>query len=256
MLRCCKALKEEFMSYTEDTLLNGRIILRQPEKGYRVAIDPIFLAASVNVQEGDNILDIGAGVGAASLCLAFREKQCRITGLEIQHEYVKLASENIVLNNMRGRVEILHGDLLKAPPRLAAGTFSHIIANPPYLEEFCNREILNLNKKVANLEGMTKLDDWIKFSLMMVRPKGYLTFIHRADRLDQIISGFAGKLGDIQIFPLWSHVGKPSKRIIVRGQKNSNGKLTLHAGLVLHESNGDYTKKAQAILRDGHALEF
>ena len=32
-------------AFTADTLLNGKIRLRQPVAGYRAAIDPVFLAA-------------------------------------------------------------------------------------------------------------------------------------------------------------------------------------------------------------------
>ena len=47
---------------TEDTLLDGAVILRQPAKGYRAAIDPVLLAASVQAGEGEWVLDLGAGV--------------------------------------------------------------------------------------------------------------------------------------------------------------------------------------------------
>ena len=32
---------------TDDSLLGGRVALRQPAEGYRVAIDPVLLAAAV-----------------------------------------------------------------------------------------------------------------------------------------------------------------------------------------------------------------
>ncbi|WP_083821240.1 methyltransferase [Candidatus Odyssella thessalonicensis] len=104
------------LEITEDYLLGGRVLIRQPAQGYRVAIDPIFLAASIDVQENESVLDIGAGVGAASLCLAYRVPGCKIVGLELQRSNVRLAMENIALNNMRGRVEVLMGDLLQPPP--------------------------------------------------------------------------------------------------------------------------------------------
>ena len=34
-------------NFTEDHLLGGRIRLKQPAAGYRVAIDPVFLAAAI-----------------------------------------------------------------------------------------------------------------------------------------------------------------------------------------------------------------
>ena len=63
---------------SEGTLLGGRVKLRQPVAGYRVAIDPVFLAAAVPATAGDRILDIGCGAGAASVCLAARVPECQI----------------------------------------------------------------------------------------------------------------------------------------------------------------------------------
>lgn len=242
--------------FTQDYLLGGKVTIRQPSLGYRVAIDPIFLAASIDAKEGESVLDVGMGVGAASLCLAYRNLHCKIVGLEVQREYVRMAAENIILNEVRNRVEVLHGDLLKSPPRLAAGTFSHVMANPPYLESTRSNTSLDIGKATANIEAEAKLEQWAKFCLLMVKPKGTVTFIHRADRLDHILSYFAGKMGEITVFPLWPGKGKPAKRVIVKGRKNSNAPMRLLPGLNLHEPDGSYSREAEAILRDASSLEF
>ncbi|MDH3738917.1 MAG: methyltransferase, partial [Alphaproteobacteria bacterium] len=57
---------------TEDWLLNGRVRFHQPTNGYRVAIDPILLAATVVARAGDRALELGCGTGAAALCLHHR----------------------------------------------------------------------------------------------------------------------------------------------------------------------------------------
>ncbi len=240
--------------FSEDFLLGGRILVRQPTVGYRVAIDPIFLAASIEVEPNDTILDVGAGVGAASLCLATRAPSVRVIGVELQREYVRYAAENIKQNKLRERVEILHGDLLRPPPRLAAGTFSHVMTNPPYLDATRNNISPNETKAAANLEGEADLDQWAKFSLLMVKPKGSVTFIHRADRLDQILSFFAGKLGNIIIYPLWPGKNKPAKRVLIRGIKNTNGALRLAPGMILHTEDGRYTSEADAVLRQAKPI--
>lgn len=242
------------MAISEDYLLGGRVLVRQPVEGYRIAIDPIFLAASIDCHPGETVLDIGAGVGAASLCLASRVPDCRIIGLEIQRAAVRLAAENIALNNVRDRVEILYGDLMQPPPRLAAGTYAHVMTNPPYLESSKATHSSNNHKNISNIESNISLEHWARFSLLMVRPKGTVTFIHRADRLDEILSYFTGKLGDITIFPLWPSKSKSAKRVIVRGRKNSNSPLKLTRGLVLHHEDGRYTEAAENILRNGAPL--
>ncbi|MBY0461919.1 MAG: methyltransferase [Alphaproteobacteria bacterium] len=240
--------------FSQDYLLGGKVLIKQPTQGYRVAIDPIFLAASIDVHPGDAVLDIGAGVGAASLCLATRVPYVKVTGVELQRDYVRCAAENVKLNNLRGRVEILHGDLLRPPPRLAAGTFSHVMTNPPYLDATRNNISPYENKAMANLEGEADLDQWAKFCLLMVKPKGSITFIHRSDRLDQILSFFSGKLGNITIYPLWPGKNKPAKRVLIRGIKNTHGALRLLPGMVLHNDNGRYTTEAEGVLRDAAAI--
>jgi tRNA1(Val) A37 N6-methylase TrmN6 len=242
--------------YTEDFLLGGRILIRQPREGYRVAIDPIFLAASIDIGPGHTILDVGAGVGAASLCLATRRDDIKITAVELLREQVRYAVDNVNLNNLRDRVEVLHGDLLSPPPRLAAGTFTHVMANPPYLEAARGRVSTNPMKAAANHESTADLDQWARFCLLMVKPKGTVTFIYRADRLPEILTYFSGKLGDIVIYPLWPGKHKSAKRVLVRGVKNSNGTLRLMPGMVLHQEDGKYTQEAEAILRNGKTLDI
>lgn len=239
---------------TQDYLLGGRVQIRQPAEGYRVAIDPIFLAASLQPEPGTTVLDIGAGVGAASLCLAARVPDCRITGLETQRDAVRLAFDNIALNSMRDRVEVLAGNLLRPPPRLAAGTFAHVMANPPYLESLSHTPSPKAHKAQSHGEEEATLEHWVRFALLMVRPKGTVTFIHRADRMDMILGYFAGKMGDIVIYPLWPGKDKPAKRVLIRGCKNAHGSCRLASGMVLHDANGRFAPQAEAILRDGAGL--
>jgi len=91
--------------------------------------------------------------------------------------------------------------------------------------------------------------------LRLTRPKGAIAIIHRADRLDEIVSLLFGKAGEIEIIPLWPRAGQPAKRAIVRARKGVKGGTRMHPGLILHGSDGErYTDAAAAILRDGAPL--
>src|SRR5271169_1735229 len=92
---------------TDDHLLGGRVRFSQPATGYRVAIDPILLAASIVANPDDRILDAGCGTGAAALCLAARIPNCRIVGVELNDELVTLAQANIAANRLVERIEIV-----------------------------------------------------------------------------------------------------------------------------------------------------
>ena len=94
---------------TDDHLLGGRVRFSQPARGYRVAIDPVLLAAAVPARAGERVLDAGAGTGAASLCLAARVPECRIVGLELQRPLQRIASHNVTQNGLDARVEMVEG---------------------------------------------------------------------------------------------------------------------------------------------------
>lgn len=241
------------LPYSEDTLLGGRVRLRQPLSGYRAAIDPVLLAAAVPASPADTVLDIGCGVGAVALCLALRAG-CRVTGIEAQRDLVRLAGDNIGLNDLAGRVLVMEGDILRPPPRLEPGSFPHVMANPPFLEAGTASPLPHAGKAAANVEGEADLAAWVRFALAMARPKGSITLIHRADRLEQLLAQLSGRTGEIVVFPLWAGRDKPAKRIIIRARKGVATPTRLTPGLVLHEADGRYTAAADAVLRGGAAL--
>jgi tRNA1(Val) A37 N6-methylase TrmN6 len=239
---------------TEDALLGGRIHLVQPADGARAAIDPIFLAAAVPAEPHQMVLDVGCGSGAAMLCLAVRVTQCRVVGLEMQRDLVRLAGDNVVRNSMEGRVSAIAGDLLQPPPRLSPGMFDHVMANPPFIARGRGTPSADPGRAAATVEGDADLGDWVRFALAMVRGKGSVTFVHRADRLDALIAQLAGRAGEIALFPLWPAAGRPANRVLVRARKQVAAPACLLPGIVLHESDGSFTAAAEAILRGGEAL--
>ena len=143
---------------TEDRLLDGRVRLLQPATGYRVALDTLVLAASVEAEAGEAILDVGAGVGAAALCLAVRVPGTRIVGIEMQRELVSLATRNVQLNALQDRVEMIVADVAqRPPPRLAAGTFNHVMTNPPHMRAEEVTAPPDAVKAAANVESTASL---------------------------------------------------------------------------------------------------
>jgi tRNA1(Val) A37 N6-methylase TrmN6 len=247
---------EPALAISEDTLLGGRVKLRQPVAGYRVAIDPVLLAAAVPAVAGDSVLDIGCGVGAASLCLAARVPGCRVVGIDRERDLIRLASDNILLNDLGARVTAMTGDLLRPPPRIEPGAFAHVMANPPFHEAGTASPSPHAGKARAAIEGEADLAAWVRFALAMASARGAITFIHRAERIADLLNELAGRAGAITIFPLWPGGGKPAKRVIVQARKGSAAPLRLLPGLVLHQADGRNTETAEAILRHGAALEL
>lgn len=243
---------------TDDSLLDGRVRLRQPASGYRVAIDPVLLAAAVPAAPGEHVLDVGAGVGAAALCLAHRVDGCRLSGLELDGGLVRLAVENAALNGFEQRLSFLRGDLMSPPPGLDAGSFDHVMANPPFLEPGRSSPSPDAARARASVECRGDLGDWVAFCLAMARPRGSVTLIQRADRLDAVLAALTPGAGAVTVFPLWPGVegGRPAKRVIVQARKGLAAPLRLLPGLTLHGEGGAFTPRANAILRAGAALDL
>lgn len=238
-------------AFSEDALLGGQVRLRQPVSGYRAAIDPVLLAASIDAAAGQRVLEAGTGHGAAAICLARRVPDCSVTGIEIQPDLVRLANDNARLNDLAGSVQVMIGDLVRPLPRVAAGGFDHVMANPPYLEVARADVSPAAGRAAANVEGDAGLDIWVSFMLRMVRTKGTITLIHRADRLDDILAMLSGQAGEVTVFPIWPKQGRAAKRVIVRARKGIRTPMSLSAGLVMHEEDGAYTAAADEILRGG-----
>jgi tRNA1(Val) A37 N6-methylase TrmN6 len=239
----------------EDALLGGRVRLRQPENGYRAAVDPVLLAAAVEPPPGANVLELGCGSGAALLCLAVRRPDLRLVGLEKFPAAAALAQENVALNSAQDRATVVEGDLSAPPPLVAERFFDQVMLNPPYLPADKATPPPDPWKAAANVEGSAKLTDWIDCAHARLRPKGTLTLIHRADRLDEIMAALSGRFGAITLFALWPRTGEAAKRVLISGVKGSKTPGRLAAGLVLHEADGGYTDAAAAVLR-GAALSL
>ncbi len=243
------------MDTTEDTILNGAVSIRQPKDGFRIAIDTVFLAAAVAARPGQRVFEAGAGVGGAALCLAHRVSGLRIAGIDSNSALVSLAGENIRANGMGRAVEIMEGDIAAPLPPRIAPPFDHVMMNPPYMEAGHGNAPPDGGKAAANVEGEAGLLPWVDRAHRLLRHKGTLTLIHRADRLDDLLVEIAPRFGDIAIFPLWPKRGRPASRIVLAARKGVASPLRLLPGLALHEENGAYTDEAAKILNGG-ALEW
>jgi tRNA1(Val) A37 N6-methylase TrmN6 len=238
---------------SEDSLLGGKVRLLQPAKGYRVAIDPVLLAAAVPAKKGQRALDLGTGSGAAALCLLARRHDLMALGLELDPDMAALARRSAELNGLEDRLSIVIGDASR-PAKGERDAFDHVLMNPPYLEQARDQAPKGEARAKAHMEGQAGLSDWIKGAHARLKDQGWLTLIHRADRLDEILASLLGRFGSTETIPLWPKAGLPASRVIVRARKGAKGRCSLLPGLILHKQDGSFTDEADAILRHGQAL--
>lgn len=236
---------------TDDAFLGGRLRLWQPARGYRAATDPVLLAACVPAQAGEQVLDLGCGVGAAALCLATRVPGLTLAGIEAQAPYADLARRNALRAGVAMEV---HDGRIEAMPAELRRPFDHVIANPPY-DPPGGTPAADAGRAMA-LQGDTEVGAWVEAGLRRLRPGGWLTMILATPLLPAALAA----QGNATVLPLAAREGRAPGRVIAQWRKVARAPFRLLAPLVLHDGaahmgdRADYAPKAQAVLQDGADL--
>ena len=241
---------------TEDRLLDGRVRLRQPARGYRAGLDAALLAAACDAQPGQRVLEAGCGAGGALLAAAVRRPGVRFVGVERDAAALALAQENIALNGFEGRVEAIEGDVAVRFSTLGLEPFDAAMTNPPFFDDSGTLRGPAPERRAAWMAD-DGLAAWIGFMSKGVREGGSLTLIHRADRLADILALLGEMCGGLQILPIHPFPDEPAKRVLVRAIKTGKAPLRLLPALVLHDRNGDkHRPEVEAILRGDAAISW
>ncbi|MCB1972346.1 MAG: methyltransferase [Geminicoccaceae bacterium] len=236
-------------SSTRDTLLDGRVSLLQPSRGYRVAIDTLLAAAAVPIRPGQSLLDAGAGTGALGLCVMARVRGVQLTAVEILDRHVDYLEANLAHAGAR----IVAGDITSDV--LRGENFDHVATNPPFFEPGAHRLPRCASKRSADHAGIDP-GSWMEACMRRTVSGGTLVVINTADKAGLLLSEMSGRFGDLLVVPIFTRPGHPfAHRVILRGRKGSRAPLRLHKGLYLRRENGDETDEARAILRDAAGLD-
>jgi len=232
-----------------DRFLGGRVIAQQPVGGFRSGLDAVMLAAAVSARAGDTALELGAGAGVASLCLAARVPGCDVTGVEIDAALAEAANANARLN--AARAKFVRADVFGLPAGLRR-EFGHVFCNPPFHGDA--GETSPDPARARALKDGGRLGDWLKAALKRTVSNGTFTAILRADRMDEALAALPGT--GVTVFPLWPRAGMPAGRVILSVHKDSRARLVLLPGLVLHAGDGEWSDAADAVLRQGAPLDL
>jgi tRNA1(Val) A37 N6-methylase TrmN6 len=235
--------------FSDDQVLGGRVRLRQRHQGYRSGLDAALLAAACDSSADQRVLDAGCGVGGALLAAAVRRAKSRFLGVERDPDARALAAENVALNGLGERVDIVAGDIGQGFRALGLSVFDAAMANPPFFDDPSALRGPHPDRAGAYIaEG--GLAAWTSFLVKAVREGGTLTLIHRVDRLGDILALLGSKAGSFRIRPVHPFADQPAKRVLVRAIKTGKAPLVLLPPLVLHDrEGGKHTAEVEAILR-------
>ncbi len=242
---------------TDDAILNGRLRLLQPRRGHRFGHDAILLAAAVPAQAGERLLELGAGVGAASLALLSRVAGTDVTLIEIDPALCALANENIARNGLSERARAIALDA-EAPMQVFAkagvtpGSFDHVLMNPPFNDGSHQPSTDELRRRAH--EGPSGLlAGWIGTARELLGGAGQVTLIWRAEGIDDVLTALHDGFGAISVIPIYPAPERLAIRVIVSALRGSDAPQRTLAGLTLNDRERRPTEEAEGVLRRGGA---
>lgn len=239
---------------THDAFLGGRLTVTQPRAGFRAGLDSVLLGAAVSPNSA-NLLDLGAGVGTASLVSLSHNPGCRATLVDDNAEMLAHAAANTQANCFGDRVTIIALDVAaKGAVRKAAGLesdhFDAVIANPPFFDGDAGTLAQDAGRAASRHMGAHMLDLWVKTAAASAAPGGEIIFIYPLVSLSPLLAAFEQRFGAITILPLSPRAGQPINRILIRAIKGSRAPLTMLAGRALHGAEGrGFTAEFDVIFR-------
>ncbi|HZH51431.1 MAG TPA: methyltransferase [Microvirga sp.] len=236
---------------TDDSLLGGRVGLTQPAKGHRAGTDAVLLAASVSAKPGDLVVDVGASTGAVGLMVAAREKGVRLVFVERDPDLAELCRRNCLRNGIEGQVAAV--DVLDRSARQAAGLLPEsadwVVTNPPFLEAGQARISPDRGRAAAHALPAGGLEAWLKACAGLLRPRGGLALIHRADRLADCLMLLGKGMGALQLRLVHPSADRPAIRFLLTGTKGSRAPLAVLPPVILNGPDGRFTPQAEALHR-------
>ena len=165
---------------------------------FALSTDSVLLADFVRIGQAKKGVDLGCGSGILPLLLLSRSRALRMTGLELLPDAAALARENLAVNGLTERADVVTGDLRQHRALFAAGSFDLVVANPPYYPPADGLVSPDPERAAARSELTATLEEVCAAAAWLCRSGGRFHLVHKPDRLPELFaclkrSGFEPK---------------------------------------------------------------
>jgi tRNA1Val (adenine37-N6)-methyltransferase len=206
-------------------------------KGHRFTLDSILLADFCRIKPMDRVLEPGAGTGVISLLLAKKHPRAFFTAVEVQPQLADLCEQNIVDNSLEGRITVIARDLQRLSNTLKQGSFSVIVANPPYIKEGTGRASPRATRQIARHDRTASLEAWLNLHRFLKNSGKYCIVFPAARR----------KLEPKRLRLVHPYLDKLASLVLLESVKEGGSGLEVLPPLIVHEPGGGYTKEMREI---------
>ena len=228
-----------------DELELNNLKIIQKNDGFCFGIDSVLLSDFARkIKNNSKVLDLGTGTGILGILLCAKTNLKQITGIEIQKDIADMATRSIQLNNLQGKFDILNCNITDIDKLLKIDSYDAIVTNPPYKKPNSGKINENKTKLISRHEIEANLDDFIRISFKMLKDKGTLYMVHRAERIVDILSTMRKyKMEPKRIRFVYSNKNSESKLVLLEATKNAKPFVKIERPLYVYNENGDYTQE-------------
>ena len=222
-------------------------IIQNPDR-FCFGMDAVLLSDFANIKRGEYAIDLGTGNGIIPILLEAKTQGEHFTGLEIQPENVDMALRSVAYNHLEDKITITQGDIKDASLIYGASSFHIVTTNPPYMTGSHGLTNENQAKAIARHELLCTLEDVIRESAKLLKPKGRFYMVHRPFRLTEIMSlmhqyGIEPKRMRL-VHPF---IDKEPNMVLIEGLRGGNPRITIEKPLIVYEQPGVYTPEIHDI---------
>lgn len=222
----------------------------QNSKYFNFSLESVMIPKFCVLKNNMKIIDFCTGNAPIPMILSTLTDS-NIIGVELQKEIYDLAVQSIMINNLEDRITLLNMNVLDIFNVYETDSFDLITCNPPYFKvnEFSNLND-NMIKSIARHEIEIKLEDICRISKKLLKNNGSLVFVHRTDRLSEIINMLLKyNLQPKRIRFLYPKEQENSNLVLIDARKNGNIGLKVLPPLICHNMDGSYTKEVLDMFR-------
>ena len=173
------------------------------------------------------------------ILLMQREAGLEMTGLELDYAALKLAEDNLHLNGMEERAELIPGDMRETAISIPNAGFDFVISNPPYFIPDSGVRSPVAERAAARSGESCGTEDICRIASRLCRSGGKVFFSYRPERLISLLTQMtAYRLQPKRIRFVHHKLSSKASIVLVEGRKDGKESLCVEAPLILCREDG------------------
>ncbi len=237
------------MERIDDLGINNLKIIQNTD-GFRFGIDSVLLTEFArDIKKGSKIADFGSGTGILGILLTAKVNPSEVILFEKQKEVAEMSKKSVELNHLEKLVSVENVDIGEIKNRNSY--FDAVITNPPYKKQGTGIDSKTEKHHISRFETSCSLHDWILKTSKVLKSKGALYIVYRADRLQELANELKqAKLEIKRMRFVYSNINTQSNLVLIKAVRGAGEFLKVEKPLIIYNEDGSYTDEIKEIYKE------